>query len=121
MEPTARTRLHRKPARGSYAPDAIHRILDEGLVAHAGFVVDGQPFVIPMVYARLGDEFVLHGAAASRMLHYGATGLPMCVTVSILDALVLARSWFHHSVNYRSVVIFGSAHEITEREAKWNA
>src|SRR5262245_16827078 len=118
MEPTPRTKIHRKPDRGSYDRDVVHGILDAGLVAHVGFVVDDQPYVIPMVYARLGDQLVLHGAVASRMLKHAAGGLPVCATVSIIDGLVLARSWMHHSMNYRSVVVLGTAREIAEREAK---
>ena len=115
---TPRTRLHRKPVRGSYDRALAYRILDEALVAHVGFAVDQQPFVIPMVFARQGDTLLLHGAAASRLLASGARGLPLCVTVTLLDGLVLARSHFHHSVNYRSVVLMGTAHEIEDRDGK---
>jgi nitroimidazol reductase NimA-like FMN-containing flavoprotein (pyridoxamine 5'-phosphate oxidase superfamily) len=118
MQPTPRTTLHRKPARGSYDRDVVHRILDEGLVAHVGFTLEDQPYVIPMVYGRLGDQLVLHGAAASRMLKHGSRGVPLCATVTIVDGLVLARSWMHHSMNYRSVVVLGTAHEIVERDEK---
>lgn len=118
MQPTPRTTLHRKPARGSYDRAVVYRILDDGLVAHVGFAVEGQPYVIPMVYGRLGDQLVLHGAAASRMLKHGSGGVPLCATVTIVDGLVLARSWMHHSMNYRSVVVLGTAHEIVERDAK---
>jgi nitroimidazol reductase NimA-like FMN-containing flavoprotein (pyridoxamine 5'-phosphate oxidase superfamily) len=121
MQPTSRTTIHRKPARGSYDRAVVHGILDAGLVAHVGFVVDAQPYVIPMVYGRLGDELVLHGAAASRMLKQGSQGVPLCATVTIVDGLVLARSWMHHSMNYRSVVVLGTAHEIVERDAKLTA
>ena len=113
--------MHRKPARGSYDRAVIHRILDEGLVAHVGFVVDDQPFVIPMVYARQHDQLVLHGAVASRMLKHAGQGLPVCATVTIIDGLVLARSWFHHSMNYRSVVILGTAREVVDHDEKWRA
>jgi uncharacterized protein len=115
---TPRTRLHRKPVRGSYDRALAYRILDEALVAHVGFAVDQQPFVIPMFFARQGDTLLLHGAAASRLLASGARGLPLCVTVTLLDGLVLARSHFHHSVNYRSVVLMGTAHEIEDRDGK---
>jgi nitroimidazol reductase NimA-like FMN-containing flavoprotein (pyridoxamine 5'-phosphate oxidase superfamily) len=115
---TSRTTLHRKPARGSHDPALVYRILDEALVAHVGFVADGEPFVIPMFYARMGDQLLLHGAAASRTLGHGADGVPLCVTVTLLDGLVLARTAFHHSVNYRSVVLFGTAHEILDADAK---
>ena len=121
MEPTARTTIHRKPARGSYDRDIVHGILDAGLVAHVGFVIEGVPYVIPMVYARHGDQLVLHGASASRMLKHGARGTPLCATVTIVDGLVLARSWMHHSMNYRSVVVLGTAREIVEREEKLRA
>src|SRR5690606_2170803 len=94
---------------------------DEALVAHVGFTLDDQPYVIPMVYGRLGDQLVLHGAAASRMLKHGSQGVPLCATVTIVDGLVLARSWMHHSMNYRSVVVLGTAHEIVERDAKLTA
>ena len=118
---TPRTQLHRKPVRGSYDRELAYKILDEALVAHVGFAVDGAPFVIPMFFARSGDELLLHGAAASRLLKAGATGVPVCVTVTLLDGLVLARSHFHHSVNYRSVMLMGSAREIIDRDAKLEA
>src|ERR1041385_7889599 len=118
MEPTPRSTIRRKPQRGSYDRAVIHRILDEGLVAHVGFGVEAMPFVIPMVYGRMGDHLILHGAVASRMLKEGSTGAPLCVTVTIIDGLVLARSWLHHSMNYRSVVLFGNAREITDRDEK---
>jgi len=118
VKPTPRTTIHRKPARGSYDRAVIHGILDAGLVAHVGFAVDNQPYVIPMVYARLGDELVLHGAVASRVLGVATDGLPMCATVTIVDGLVLAQSWMHHSMNYRSVVVLGRAREIVHPEAK---
>ncbi|HUS29082.1 MAG TPA: pyridoxamine 5'-phosphate oxidase family protein [Kofleriaceae bacterium] len=113
-----RATIRRKPQRGSYDRAVVHRILDEGLVAHVGFAVDGMPYVIPMVYGRLGDELILHGAVASRMLKQGSTSVPMCATVTLIDGLVLARSWFHHSMNYRSVVVFGTSREITDRDEK---
>ena len=87
-------------------------MLDEGLVCHVGFVSEGQPFVVPSAYARLGDRLIIHGSAASRMLKALASGAPACVTVTLLDGLVLARSSFHHSMNYRSVVVVGKAEEI---------
>jgi len=87
-------------------------VLDEGLVCHVGFVSEGQPFVVPSAYARLGDRLIIHGSAASRMLKALASGAPACVTVTLLDGLVLARSSFHHSMNYRSVVVVGKAEEI---------
>ena len=115
---TPRSRVRRVPSRASYDRDFIYRILDEGLVAHVGLVSDDQPYVIPMVYARAGDQLLLHGAAASRLLKQGAAATPMCATVTILDGLVLARSAFHHSMNYRSVVVLGQARAIEEPAAK---
>jgi uncharacterized protein len=115
---TTRTTLHRKPDRGSYDRALIHAILDEGLFASVGFVDGDQPFVIPMAYARLGDRLLLHGARASRALARAAEGLPLCVTVTLLDGLVLARSAMHHSLNYRSVVVLGRASELTDAAEK---
>jgi nitroimidazol reductase NimA-like FMN-containing flavoprotein (pyridoxamine 5'-phosphate oxidase superfamily) len=105
---TPRTALHRIPKRGSHERAVIHDILDAGLVCHVGFVADGQPFVIPTAYGRAGETLYIHGAAASRMLKHLAGGAPVCVTVTLLDGLVLARSAFHHSMNYRSVVLLGA-------------
>jgi len=110
--PTPRTRVKRLPKRGHYDAETIHRILDGNLVCHVGFVEDGQPTVIPIGYARDGDRLILHGSSASRMLLAIASGAPVCVTVTQLDGLVLARSAFHHSMNYRSVVIFGKGRAI---------
>jgi nitroimidazol reductase NimA-like FMN-containing flavoprotein (pyridoxamine 5'-phosphate oxidase superfamily) len=112
-QPTPSNRIRRLPQRGSYDRAVIDAILDEGLVCSVGIVADGHPIVIPMAYARRGDEILLHGAQASRLLAAGATS-PICVTVTLLDGLVLARSAFHHSVNYRSVVLFGRARELTD-------
>jgi len=106
---TGKTTLHRLPRRGSHERQTIHRILDEALVCHVGFVFEGQPFVIPTTYGRVGDRLYVHGAVASRMLKALASGAPICVTVTLLDGLVLARSAFHHSMNYRSVVLLGRA------------
>src|SRR5213593_1742472 len=113
LNPTPRTRVRRLPNRASYDRATIHAILDEGLVCHLGFVHDGQPFVLPTTYARVDDALYLHGSAASRLLRGLRRGIPVCVTVTLLDGLVLARSAFHHSVNYRSVVVLGSAVEVT--------
>ena len=114
---TDRTEVHRLPKRGNYDRETVHGILDEALVCHVGFVVDGQPFVIPTGFGRAGDTLYLHGSAASRMLGAAAQGIPVCITVTLMDALVLARSAFHHSVNYRSVVILGKARVVeSERE-----
>jgi nitroimidazol reductase NimA-like FMN-containing flavoprotein (pyridoxamine 5'-phosphate oxidase superfamily) len=104
-----RTRVRREPERGVYDRDAIDAILDEGLVCHLGFVHDEQPFVIPTLYARLGDEVYVHGSAASRMLRTLDEGIDACLTVTLVDGIVLARSNFNHSINYRSVVVLGRA------------
>jgi hypothetical protein len=107
--PTPRTRVVRLPQRAVYDRDAVNRILDEALLCHVGFVVDGQPFVIPTSYGRDGNALYLHGSTASRMMRHLEQGVPACVTVTLLDGLVLARAAFHHSINYRSVVILGTA------------
>jgi hypothetical protein len=113
-----RTTLRRLPQRGSHARADIHRILDDGLVCHVGFVVDGQPYVIPTIYARVDERLYIHGSAASRMLRTLADGVEVCVTVTLLDGVVLARSAFHHSVNYRSVVVLGRATPVGDPEEK---
>src|SRR5204862_3147567 len=115
---TARTTLKRLPYRGSYDRELIDQILDEGFVCHVGFAVDGQPFVIPTGYARDGDKLFIHGSAASRMLRTLGKGIDVCVTVTLVDGLVLARSAFHHSFNYRSVVVFGKARVVTDADEK---
>lgn len=107
--PTPRTEVRRLPARAAYDRALVEAILDEGLVCHVGFATDHGPVVIPTTYARDGDRLLLHGSPASRMLRSLRTGIDVCVTVTLLDGLVLARSTFHHSMNYRSVVIFGTA------------
>jgi len=109
---TERTRVRRLPQRGSHERAVVHEILDAALVCHVGFVVDGQPFVIPTLHARVGDRVILHGSSKSRMLGALACGGDVCLTVTLLDGLVLARSAFHHSVNYRSVVVFGHARAV---------
>ena len=119
--PTERTQVRRLPARGAYDSETVHKILDEGFVCHVGFVVDGQPFVIPTNYARVKDKLYLHGSSASRMLRTLSGGVQVCVTVTHVDAIVLARSAFHHSVNYRSVVVLGRAMPVEDREEKLNA
>ena len=106
---TPRTTVKRLPKRAAYDRATVEAILDEGRICHVGFNVQGQPFVLPTVYARVGATLYLHGSAASRMLESVGGGIPACVTVTLLDGLVLARSAFHHSVNYRSVVVFGTA------------
>jgi nitroimidazol reductase NimA-like FMN-containing flavoprotein (pyridoxamine 5'-phosphate oxidase superfamily) len=118
---TARTEVRRLPKRGVYNREEIYAILDEGFLCHVGFVTDGQPFVIPTNYARRGDELLLHGSSASRMLRTLADGVDICVTVTLVDGFVLARSAFHHSVNYRSVVALGKAVPIVEPEEKMDA
>lgn len=118
---TSRTRLRRKPGRGSYDRATVHAILDEGLVCHVGFVIHGEPFVVPATYARIGERLYLHGAVANRMLRTLAAGVPVCVTVTHLDGLVLARSAMHHSMNYRSVMLFGIATLVTDPEEKRRA
>jgi len=116
--PTPRTTLARLPARGSHDGATIAAILDEALFCHVGFVVDGQPYVIPTIHARVGDSLYVHGSAASRMLRTLAGGVPACVTASLIDGLVMARSAFHHSLNYRSVVVLGTARPVQEPEQK---
>ncbi len=115
---TQRTTLKRLPKRGVYDRELVYRILDEGFICHVSFAVDGQPFVIPTGYARAGDQLYIHGSQVSRMLRTLSSGIDVCVAVTLIDGLVLARSAFHHSVNYRSVVIFGRASIVEEREAK---
>ena len=107
--PTARTRVVREPQRAIYDRDTVNQILDEALLCHVGFAVEGQPFVIPMSYGRDGDVLYIHGSPASRMLRHLEQGLPVCITVTLVDGLVLARSVFNHSMNYRSVIILGTA------------
>ena len=121
FEQSERTRIHRMPKRASYDVAVVEAILAEGLYCHVGFSVDGQPYVIPTIYARVEDRLYIHGSAASRML--GAIGgrMPVCVTVTLLDGLVLARSGFHHSMNYRSVVVLGQAAEVTDSDEKMAA
>jgi uncharacterized protein len=119
--PSSRTRVVREPHRGVYDRAEAYKILDEGFICHVGFVIDGQPYVIPTGYGRSGDSLYLHGSAASRMLRNLDRGIPVCVTVTLLDGLVLARSIFNHSMNYRSVVILGIAHAVTDSEEKLKA
>jgi len=115
---TERTKLKRLPKRGHFDRETVYAILDEGFICHVGFAPQGQPFVIPTGYARVDDKLYIHGSQASRMLRTLSGGLDACVTVTIVDGLVLARSAFHHSINYRSVVIFGRATIIEDREEK---
>jgi hypothetical protein len=118
---TQRTRVIREPERAVYAREEAYRILDEGFICHVGFAVDGQPFVIPTSYGRKDDSLYIHGSAASRMLRQLKTAIPVCITVTLLDGLVLARSVFNHSMNYRSVVILGKATLIDDPEEKLTA
>lgn len=118
---TGRTALGRLPERGSYDVAAAYAVLDEALYCHVGFVFDDKPAVIPTIHARIDDTLVLHGSAASRMLRTLKQGVEVCVVVTLLDGLVMARSAFHHSMNYRSVVIYGTAHEITDEEQRLRA
>src|SRR5438105_4390947 len=122
---TPRTTVRRLPARGAYDRDTIDAILDEAYICHVGFIVPhengGQPFVIPTIHARVGDTLYFHGSAASRMLRSLREGIEACVTVTLLDGLVLARSAFHHSMNYRSVVVLGKGREVVDRAEKLRA
>src|SRR5262245_13450644 len=115
---TPRTTLKRLPERGEYDREAVYKIIDEGFICHVAFVVEGQPYAIPTAYGRSEDTLYLHGSAASRMMRSLAGGIPVCVTVTLVDGLVLARSAFHHSINYRSVVILGTAIKVEEMEEK---
>jgi nitroimidazol reductase NimA-like FMN-containing flavoprotein (pyridoxamine 5'-phosphate oxidase superfamily) len=118
MPVSQRVRVRRLPKRAAYDRATIHAILDEALVCHLGFIHNGQPFVIPTLHARIGERLYVHGSAASRMLGSLGAGVPACVTVTLLDGLVLARSAFHHSVNYRSVVLLGTAVAVTDEVEK---
>jgi len=118
---TARTKLKRRPDRGSYDRALAYRILDEALVCSVGFLADGEPHVLPMAFARLDDQLLLHGASSSRLLSTLCTGPRICVTVTLLDGIVLARSAMHHSLNYRSVFVLGAPSEITVPEQKLRA
>ena len=119
--PTSRTQVKRLPKRGAYDRETVFNILDEAFVCHVGFVVEGQPYVIPTNYGRVGETLYLHGSAASRMLRTLSEGIPVCVTATLIDGLVLARSAFHHSVNYRSVVILGTARLVEDPTEKMEA
>jgi hypothetical protein len=116
-----RTRAKRMPQRADYSAETIRAILDEALICHLGFVADGQPFVIPTLQVRIGDRIVVHGSAASRTLRAAGGGIQVCVEATLMDGLVLARSAFHHSLNYRSVVIFGQATVVIDNAAKVEA
>jgi uncharacterized protein len=115
---TERTTLKRLPKRGVFDRRLVYQILDEGFICHVGFVIEGRPVVIPTGYARVADTLYIHGSQASRMLRNLSQGIDVCLTVTLLDALVLARSAFHHSMNYRSVVVFGQATAVEDRDEK---
>ncbi|CAN5582299.1 pyridoxamine 5'-phosphate oxidase family protein [soil metagenome] len=121
IEPTDKTTLKRIPKRGNFDRDVINAILDEAFICHVGFVADGQPFVIPTAYGRVGNELYIHGSSASRLMRSLANGVDVCVTVTLIDGLVLARSAFHHSINYRSIVIIGNAEMVTGDQEKRKA
>src|SRR5437016_6501675 len=116
--PTERTKVRRKPDRGSYDRELIYRILDEAFVCHLGFIVDGQPYVVPTNYVRVGDKLFLHGSVASRLMKTLASGAPFCLSVTLLDGIVCAPSATGHSVNYRSVVVMGKAEPVEGEPAK---
>ncbi|MEL6129511.1 MAG: pyridoxamine 5'-phosphate oxidase family protein [Cyanobacteria bacterium J06628_4] len=118
---TVRTQVKRVPKRGHYDSETIYSILDAGLICHVGFAMEEQPFVIPTAYGRLDNRLFIHGSPASRMLKSLQQGIDVCVTVTLLDGLVLARSAMHHSMNYRSVVLFGTAELVSNREEKLKA
>ncbi len=118
---TTRNTLKRIADRGLYEKASIHAVLDAGLIAHVGIAPDGKPVVIPVLFARMGEEIIFHGAKASRLLKYLQEGGEVCVTVTLLDGLVLARSLFEHSMNYRSVVVFGQGRLIEDRDEKMQA
>lgn len=119
--PTGRTTVRRLPKRGVYDKNEVYGILDEGFLCHVGLTIEGQPYVIPTGYARIGDEIFLHGSAASRMLRSVGEGIDVCVTVTLVDGFVLSRSAFHHSINYRSVVMLGRARVVEDAAEKMAA
>jgi uncharacterized protein len=119
--PSERTQVHRLPERGIYDREVIDAILDEALICHVGHIVDGHPRVIPTIHARIGDTLYIHGSNASRTLRAARTDAEICVEVTLIDGLVLARSAFHHSMNYRSVVVYGKARPVTDAEEKFAA
>lgn len=121
MKNKKRSKINRIPSRGYYDRETIYKIIDEAFYCHVSFVIDNQPYIIPTIHARMNDEIVLHGAKANRMLKHISEGNEICMSVSLMDGLVLARSVFHHSVNYRSVVIFGKGRELKDKTEKLNA
>lgn len=120
-ERSERNTVKRLAARGKYDRETVHAILDEGFVCHVGFVSGGQPFVIPTLYARVGETIYIHGSSVSRMLGDLSEGIDVCVTVTLADGLVLARSAFHHSMNYRSVAVFGKGRLVSDEQEKYDA
>lgn len=118
LAPTDRTRVRRLAERGSFDAGLINAIVDEALICHVGFAVDGCPWVVPTIHARIDDRLYLHGAPANHMLRSIDEGVEACVTITLIDGLVLARSAFHHSINYRSAMIFGAAHAVTDDDEK---
>jgi len=112
--PSARTRVRRVPNRGRYDLEFIYAVLDEALVCHVGFVSSGQPFVMPTLCVRIASELFIHGASTSRLIEHAASGEPLCITITLVDGVVLARSAFHHSLNYRSVVVLGQARLVSD-------
>lgn len=121
IKTTKKTKIKRLPKRGNFDRKVIYKILDEGFVCHVGFSIDNQPFVLPTAYARVDDQLLIHGSAASRMMKSMALEINVCVAVTLVDGLVLARSAFHHSMNYRSVVVFGKAEVIRDEGEKARA
>ena len=118
MADVSRVTVRRLPERGVYDRETIDRIVDEALICHVGFVDGGQPYVIPTIHARIGDVLYIHGSTGSRMQRTLATGTPVCVTATLVDGLVLARAQFHHSMNYRSVVVLGTARVVDSEEER---
>ena len=119
--PTPRTRFRRSPARGTHDREVIDAVLDAAQIVHAGIVDDGQPFVLPTLHARVGDDVLLHGSTASRVFKAMASGAPICLTATLVDGIVLARSVFHHSMNYRSVMLLGTGEAVIDEDAKLDA
>jgi len=119
--PSERTRVRRLPERGVYDHETIDEIVDEALICHLAYVIDGEPRVIPTIHARAGDTLYVHGSNASRTLRSTKQGTPVAIEITLLDGLVLARSAFHHSMNYRSVIVYGRAREVTDPDEKWEA
>ena len=118
---TTRTKLKRLPKRGNFERETIYKILDEAFICHVGFIVENKPFVIPTSFARIDDVLMIHGSAASRMMRNLSGEIDVCVTITLVDGLVLARSAFHHSMNYRSVVVFGKAKIVSDEQEKYDA